>query len=227
MVTFDRGGIWAAKWYKNVPKTDWHRVGVVRPSDSKETQMTLDALRMKHMPAPNQYINCMNWEKESVNNRDNLQRFGTAKRVTTTDQILETRKLREPGPSSYKVKDLHHTVYLPMSKNKPQTVMLEEARFRGMSTPGHKYDPNPMAYRPKSACARVASRARVTGTTFKDTRMKGVAKDKTRPDMCTYDTTESFDKTKRHKRIFSFRKEKKTTFLDEIYKVKKTTPGIW
>lgn len=105
-------------------------------------------------------------------------------------------------------------------------MMIEDAQHKAMQTPGHKYNPDILKYRPRSACARIASKPRVSGTRFNDTRMKSIVKDKSRPDMGSYQVTESHDKTRQHKRHFSFSKYKRTTYLDEHLNKKKDVPGI-
>lgn len=53
-----------------------------------------------------------------------------------------------------------------------------------------------------------------------------MGKDKARPDMGSYQTATSFDKTQRHKRVFSFCHKKRTTYLDDALKNKAGIPGI-
>lgn len=101
--------------------------------------------------------------------------------------ILKRKSLREPGPSTYKVKDSYKPRYLPMSTHELQHVMLENARWYGLQTPGHKYNPDILkASRPRSSTAIMASKPRDHGTRFKDTRMQKLTKDKSKPDMGTY-----------------------------------------
>ena len=61
-----------------------------------------EAERKKSIPAPNKYNKCKNWRDE--NRADNLQKFLKSERITITDRILATKKLRIPGPSTYKPK---------------------------------------------------------------------------------------------------------------------------
>jgi hypothetical protein len=121
------------------------------------------ALKKKALPAPNQYNKCLDWAVEAIRNKDNFQKFSKSKRVTETDKILERRKLKEPGPQTYNWKENYKPNVLPLCKNSPQTVMLNEAKFKGLATPGCKYNPNYNAFRPKSAHAIICFKARVTG----------------------------------------------------------------
>lgn len=75
MVTFNRGGDWANKWYTKVPvpfNMKQHHVASCKTTEPKISEAVKDALRKKNLPAPNQYIKCLNWAAESTKNRDNF-----------------------------------------------------------------------------------------------------------------------------------------------------------
>ena len=60
----------------------------------------LEASKKKFVPAPTKYGSIRNWSKT----KDRMQQFSSAKRLTVTDQILSRKKLKEPGPGTYKTK---------------------------------------------------------------------------------------------------------------------------
>ena len=102
--TYDRGGMWAMKSYKVPHQPHWLSLANGVSKGPKVNVLTEHALSKKYIPAPNQYIKCLDWAKESQKNNQNLQKFLKADRITATEQILSRRKLREPGPGSYKPK---------------------------------------------------------------------------------------------------------------------------
>lgn len=69
--------------------------------------------------------------------------------------------------------------------------MLDDAKFKGQQTPGWKYNPNVNVVRAKSASARISAAPRVSGQQMKDARIKPIKKDKTIPDMGSYNPIES------------------------------------
>lgn len=217
MVTQDRGGIWADKMY-TCKSTQWHKIQNFIAKEPKINILTKIAMQKKNIPAPNAYVKVLNWTQESAKNRDNMQRFLKAKRITFTDVILAKRKLKEPGPQSYNPKDGYRITNLPQSKHTPQMQMLDDAKFKGQQTPGWKYNPNVNVIRPKSASARIAAFSRVSGQQMKDARIKLIKKDKTNPDMGSYNPVESAEKTQIRKRLFTFGKLQKTSFVDDAIK---------
>ena len=112
MVTFDRGGEFAMKAYKCNPNK-WQHLGLFRSKLPKTNIMFEEALKKKSHPAPNQYIKCRDWAKESNKNKDNFQKFMYSKRITQTEEILAQKKLRIPGPQTYKVKDVYKIQSIP------------------------------------------------------------------------------------------------------------------
>jgi len=55
--------------------------------------------------------------------------------------ILGRRKLKEPGPSTYKPKK-NFKIYQVPKITTPQLMMLDEAKFRGKEVPGPIYHQN-------------------------------------------------------------------------------------
>lgn len=151
----DRGGIWADKFYKCEPNK-WQKIQNYMAQEPKVNILTKIALQKKSIPAPNAYNKCWNWAAESSKNHDNLQKFLKGKRITFTDVIFAKKKLKEPGPSTYNAKDGYKIPHIPLSKNVPQCLMVEDAKFRSSQTPGSKYKPNFDIGRPKSASARIS-----------------------------------------------------------------------
>jgi len=151
------------------------------------------------LPAPNTYNKCWNWNQLSASNKDNRQKFLQCKRITFTDVILAKRKLKEPGPQSYNAKDGYRITNIPQSKKTPQTAMLDDAKFKGIQTPGSKYNGDYKLLRPKTASASIAPGPRVSGQQMKDARIKPLKKDKSKPDMGSYKPSESIEKTQTKK----------------------------
>jgi len=98
---------------KNNPK--WQRLGLFVSKKPKKNILFEEAEKKKGHPAPNHYIKALNWTAESAKAKDNFQKFLKGKRVTQTDEILETRKLRLPGPQTYKCDDGYKAKVLPLS----------------------------------------------------------------------------------------------------------------
>jgi len=88
-----------------VPKTENYteKIHTFFSKDKKQNCFTQHAHQKRGVPAPNKYQKPLNWK--TLNQNDNRQQWSQSKRITETDKILATRKLRLPGPASYKVKD--------------------------------------------------------------------------------------------------------------------------
>lgn len=63
---------------------------------SKVNCFTEHAHHKRGVPAPNKYQRPLSWK--AVNKNNDRQKFLQEKRITETDKILATRKLRLPGP---------------------------------------------------------------------------------------------------------------------------------
>ena len=100
MVTYDRGGDFAMKAYKCTPNR-WLHLGLFNSKLPKKNIIYEEALKKKGIPAPNHYIKCSNWAEDARKRKDNFQKFMTGKRITQTEEILLTKKLKVPGPSTY------------------------------------------------------------------------------------------------------------------------------
>ena len=223
--TYDRGGMWAMKSYKVPHQPHWLSLANGVSKGPKVNVLTEHALSKKYIPAPNQYIKCLDWAKESQKNNQNLQKFLKADRITATEQILSRRKLREPGPGSYKPKPQEKITVLPLPPKSAQLMMLDEAIYRGRSTPGNKYNLNYSQTRPKSACAYQTPATRVKGQKCKDSRMNINVKKSKDPCLGLYKNLESEEKTQTRKKIHQFSKEPKKSFIDIAIKHKKQIPG--
>lgn len=99
-----------------------------------------EAKRKQKSPAPWQYIQSADWTKE--NSKDNLQVFLKGERITETDKILARKKLKEPGPSTYKIKFnlVEKKSKQPPKATSPQIQMFDHYKIVSKETPGHVYD---------------------------------------------------------------------------------------
>lgn len=79
------------EWYFHKPKTFWAK-------SKKENDIEFQARRRKDLPAPNTYKLDVDWSKIS-----NKGKFLQGKRITLVDEILQQKKLRLPGPGTYKL----------------------------------------------------------------------------------------------------------------------------
>ena len=99
---YDRGGMWALKDYKTPLEPKWNHIQNYMPKGEKINILTESAKKKKFVPAPNAYIKQIKWTDISNKKPTGFQKFLKCKRITFTDQILERKKLKEPGPATYK-----------------------------------------------------------------------------------------------------------------------------
>ena len=68
----------------------------------KKNYIDYEVNAKKWVPPMNKYIKQHNWKHD--NSRNNFQKFLQGDRVTEIDNILKKKKLKLPGPSTYKPK---------------------------------------------------------------------------------------------------------------------------
>ena len=129
--------MWAMKSYKTPISFNVEGYKIKGMSLKEPTK---DGYKSK-MPKAQFYIKPTKWS--DVNSKYNMQRFQKSQRITHTDQILQTRKLKLPGPGTYKPQH-NFKIYNPPKISTPQLVMLDEAKFRGKQTPGPIYNIAPL-----------------------------------------------------------------------------------
>ena len=105
-------------------------------------------------------------------------------------------------------------------------LMVEAARFHGAQTPGTKYNPNFNFIRPKSAATTMIPNQRISGQVMKDSRLKSIKKDKSKPCVGSYDITKSHRLTEPKNRAISFSQLKKTSFFEKYVKDKTIVPAM-
>jgi hypothetical protein len=116
-----RVGIWAMKSYKTpvaFHKEGYKVQGMSLKPPKEPTKST--------EPKGKFYIEPITWSKANSKNR--FQKFMKSQRITSTDKILAMKKLKLPGPSTYKPSH-NFKVYNPPKITTPQLVMLDEAKF--------------------------------------------------------------------------------------------------
>ena len=103
---------------------------------------TEHAHHKRGIPPPNKYQRPLNWKTQ--NQGDNRQKFLGAKRITEVDKILATKKLRLPGPASYKVKDGYKVPNGGVKQKQPQLAMYDNQVWYSKQVPSYvhkvKYD---------------------------------------------------------------------------------------
>ena len=129
-----------------------------------------------------------------------------SQRVTSTEQILAQKKLKLPGPSTYKPQ-MNYKVYNPPLIESPQLMMLDEAKFRGKETPGPIYNIAPLrgpkqpafiGLHPYSRGMQMYPQKREKGQQVKGSRSGSQAHKFTKtknPAPGTYEETKAYDKT--------------------------------
>jgi hypothetical protein len=160
-----------------------------------------------------------------------------SQRITSTEKILQTRKLKLPGPGTYKPKH-NFKVYNPPKITTPQLVMLEEAKFRGKQTPGPIYNIAPIkdpkakpfvGLHPYSRGCQIYPKQREKGQQCKGSRGGShahIVPKKKDPAPGTYEDNKSIEKTQRTNIQWAFSKSKRTSFFEQIAEKSKKIPGV-
>lgn len=133
------------------------------------------------------------------------------------DDILKLKKLKLPGPGQYKVKEFK--IPNVPKQNTDKGEFINNSKWYGMQTPGHKYKVNYDAIRAKTPVARYYKPKKEESFSIKPKKTKD-------PAPGSYNVEESFVKTQWPKNQYLFNKEKMNNFLDMVAKKKAFVPGI-
>lgn len=106
--------------------------------------ITEEAVRAKATPSATKYTGPKNWSRPTQYeaHKRGFQKFLTDERVTVTDRILARRKLREPGPATYKAalaqwkRNVAPKLQDPALSRTEQLLMLDDAKVRSKEVPG-------------------------------------------------------------------------------------------
>jgi hypothetical protein len=107
----------------------------------KENFIEVEARRKKDLPAPSSYNLKSEWGGNKY--KDCLGHSGQwlkAPKKTMIDDILKMKKLKLPGPGQYKMKSFK--IQNTAKQNTEKGEFINNCRWYGQQTPGHKYKIN-------------------------------------------------------------------------------------
>lgn len=133
--------VWGIEGYL-APTNDWalQRVKSFWSKVKKENFMETYARKKKEIPGPNKYEFKSEWTGQYSDGGGHSGKWIKAAKVTYIDEILATRKLKQPAPGQYK----HETFKIPNVpiQKTEKGEFIDNCRWYGLQTPGWKYKIN-------------------------------------------------------------------------------------
>jgi hypothetical protein len=193
----------------------WKRPKTFSSKMKKENFIEVYAKKKKEIPAPSAY----NLESKSMWSglyRDcsgHSGRWLKCPKTTYIDDILKQKKLKLPGPCTYKIPEYKMKNW-PMSKTE-KGEFIDNCRWFGKQTPGHQYKINYDAIRPKTPAARYIVKKDESGNPIRHETSIKFKKTKD-PAPGSYNYPEAYAYSYLPKKEFMIPKETGKSFIGKI-----------